>query len=177
MRRYLTDREERERWKYYRTVPKKHYRQLSGRQDKVLNEQATAYGIPVGGPTIDLEAVLRWFHDYLSRTRIRGDSEADAIVQGASQELKDAYLREQIREKRERAKLARLERQQQEGSLLARDDVHRAHARIASLLRDCGSRLLREFGPVAQQMLDEAIDGAVREAVALCGGADGQPDR
>jgi hypothetical protein len=49
LKKMLRDKEERERFEHYRTVPQKHYVQMSGRQAKTLKEQDALYGIPFGG--------------------------------------------------------------------------------------------------------------------------------
>ena len=40
---------------------------MSGRQTKVINEQAARYDLPFGGPTIDLPDVVRALHDFLAK--------------------------------------------------------------------------------------------------------------
>ena len=47
-------------------LPKKIYCELSDRQVKVINEQADRYGLPIGGPTIDLYEAIKGFHDFLA---------------------------------------------------------------------------------------------------------------
>ncbi len=42
---------------------------MSGRQAKVLQEQAARYGIPFGGSTIDLPEVVRALHDFLANAK------------------------------------------------------------------------------------------------------------
>ena len=59
LRKYEKKQEETRRWQYYASIPQKHWREMSGRQSKVLNEQAARYGIPFGGPTISLPDVVR----------------------------------------------------------------------------------------------------------------------
>ena len=82
--RYEKAKEERLRWQYYHTVPKKHYRAMSGRQDKVLNEQAKRYDLPIGGPVIDLEALLRRFHDFLAENAVKLARDEDPLMQVGS---------------------------------------------------------------------------------------------
>ena len=43
LKRHEADKEERLRWKFYQSIPQKHWRQMSGRQTKVINEQADRY--------------------------------------------------------------------------------------------------------------------------------------
>jgi len=66
LKRHEKQKEERLRWQYYRSIPQKHWRAMSGRQTKVINEQAARYDIPFGGATIDLPAVVKRFHDFLA---------------------------------------------------------------------------------------------------------------
>src|SRR5215510_9029642 len=62
LKRHEKEKEERLRWQYYGSIPQKHWRQMSGRQTKVLNEQADRYGLPFGGPTVSLPAFVKAFH-------------------------------------------------------------------------------------------------------------------
>ncbi len=57
--RHEKQREEQLRWKFYRSIPQKHWREMSGRQTKVLHEQAALYGLPFGAAKIDLPEVVR----------------------------------------------------------------------------------------------------------------------
>ena len=66
LRRYEKQQEEDRRWQYYASIPQKHWRQMSGRQTKVINEQAVRYGIPFGGASINLPDVVRGIHDFLA---------------------------------------------------------------------------------------------------------------
>ena len=77
LKRYEAEQEERRRWRYYRAIPQKHWRAMSGRQTKVLHEQAERYGIPFGGRTIRLPAVVRALHDFLAANagRLASDDE------------------------------------------------------------------------------------------------------
>jgi len=180
LRRIEAAAEERRRWEYYATLPKKHYVELSGRPTKVLNEQADRYGFPLRGKTIDLGAVLRSIHDFLARhkhTLAAAISIDDPLLEGASQSLKNAYVKEQIKEKREKAALARLDRQEREHELLSRDEVHDSLARIASIIRGCGDAMQRRFGPEALEILNDSLDSADREIESLFqNGFDQSPD-
>ena len=42
---------------------------MAGRQTKVLHDQADLYGFPLRGPSIDLPAFVRFFHDWLARNK------------------------------------------------------------------------------------------------------------
>ena len=157
LKRHEKDKEERLRWGYYAGIPQKHWRQMSGRQTKVLNEQAARYGIPFGGATINLPAVVRALHDFLAENAVKLARDEDPLLQGgpASPAL------ERYRE--ERAILARLDRMEREGLLLPRDTVRQAMCRIAAILRGAGDALQRQCGAAAMEILYEALDDAQRE--------------
>src|SRR4029079_4755941 len=74
--------EERLRWQHYPTIPQKHWREMSGRQTKVINEQADRYGLPFGGPFINLPALARALHDFLATNALKLAKEDDELLQG-----------------------------------------------------------------------------------------------
>lgn len=163
LKRIERKREEDDRRRYYASVPKKHYCELSGRQNKVVNEQARRYGIPCDGREVDLFAVLRVFHDLLAKHghKLLGDT-GDPLLEGASQALKDQYVREQIREKKEKAILARLERLEREQKLLPRDLVHELLGHVAEALRNGGQTMQRQHGEGPYTLLTEILEDAER---------------
>ncbi len=83
LKRHEREKEERLRWQYYGSIPQKHWRQMSGRQAKVINEQAERYGIPFGGPSINLPAVVRALHDFLADNAHKLAREDDPLMQGS----------------------------------------------------------------------------------------------
>lgn len=155
-RRFEKGREERLRWQYYASIPQKHWRAMSGRQTKVLAEQAVRYGIPFGGASVDLPVVVRALHDFLAENAIKLARDEDPLLSGASSPALERY-------REERAQLARLDRLEREGSLVPRDQARVALGRIAQHLRSAGETLERRFGPAALEILDEALDAARRE--------------
>jgi hypothetical protein len=149
--------EEKRRWQYYRSIPQKHWKAMSGRQTKVLNEQAARYGIPFGGPVVDLPAVVRAWHDFLADNAIKlAKEDEDALLQAPSSPALERY-------REERAALARLDRLEREGQLLPRDQVREALGRIAAIVRTAGDDVQRQFGAAAGEILYEALDDAKRE--------------
>ena len=58
LQRHEKDKAERLRWQFYESIPQKHWRTMSGRQAKVLIEQAQRYGIPFGSATVNLGKVV-----------------------------------------------------------------------------------------------------------------------
>lgn len=148
-------REEAERWQHYATIPKKHYVQMSGRQHKILDEQASRYGIPIRGETIDLGRVLIWLHDFLAENgplllRTVG---TDQLLSG---ELQDSPALEKLREVTFRLK--ELEYEQKKGNLIPREEIHQFFSQFANRIRSAGDQLQRKFGADALEILNAAID-------------------
>lgn len=157
------------RWEIYRSIPQKDWIEMSGRQAKVLNEQAQRYGLPFDGATIDLPILARTLHDFLSvharrlsrsiSNPLESSQEGEAAGPDPSELLKhEQYLRE------------RMKRLHEEGALIERDVVHASLAQIAKLLRTCGESLQKKFGPVAQDLVDSALADCERAIEDLLGG-------
>ncbi len=151
--------EERLRWEYYKSIPKKDYLKLSNRHGKVVLDQGRRYGLPLEGRTLDLGKVLTAFHDLLARNKhLLAAGAEDPLLAGASQSLKDAYVREQIREKASKARLAELDVAGREKRTIYLEPAHEFFGVIAARLRQCGEQLQKLHGPDAHRLLDEALD-------------------
>ena len=146
-------REEELRWEYYRAIPAKHWRTMSGRQTKVIHDQAARYGLPIGGPTIDLPAVVRGLHDFLA-------ANARKLAAGGVDDPALAGVTNLDRKREEDWKTARLKRHILEGAYLPRADVHTGLTRFASRIRRAGEALQRNYGPDALKILDDALTDA-----------------
>ena len=156
LKRHEREKEERLRWQYYADVPQKHWRQMSGRQAKVLNEQAQRYGIPFGGSTINLPAVVRALRDFLADNAQKLARDDDPLMQGTGSPALERY-------REERAAMARLDRLEREQKLIPRDAARESLGRIAAILRGAGDTLQREFGSAAVEILYEALDDSQSE--------------
>jgi hypothetical protein len=170
LKRFEKEKEERLRWQYYRSIPQKHWRQMSGRQTKVLQEQALAYGIPFSGATIDLTAVARGLHDFLADNAQKLARDDDDLMQGSASPALERY-------REERAALARLDRLERERKLMRRDEVRESLGRIAAMLRSAGDTLQRQYGQGAADVLLEALDDAAREIERSFGTAEAASDQ
>lgn len=171
LKRHEKDREEKLRWIYYSSIPQKHWRAMSGRQTKVINEQADRYGLPFGGPTIDLPKLARAIHDFLAENALKLAKEDDPLLAGGG----NSPALERYRE--ERAALARLDRLEREGRLLPRDEAREGMGRIAAILRGAGDALQRQFGAAAGEILHEALGDAQREIDRSFGEGNGHGTR
>jgi hypothetical protein len=170
VKRHEKDKEERLRWQYYASIPQKHWRAMSGRQTKVLHEQAQRYDLPIGGPSIDLPKLARRLHDFLAENAVQLAKEPDELMVGGSSPALERY-------REERAALARLDRLERENVLLPRDQVREALGRIAAVLRAAGESLQRQYGGGAVELLHEAIDDAEREMQRTFGQEQADDDR
>jgi hypothetical protein len=168
LKRFEQQQEEQRRWQYYENIPQKHWRQMSGRQTKVLQEQAQRYGLPFDGRTISLPNLVRALHDFLAaNARKLAEADEDLLNASGSSPALERY-------REERARLARLDRLEREQLLIPRDEVREGLSRIAAILRSAGDALQRQYGPAALEILDEVLSDAEREMETLFSPGDEQ---
>lgn len=153
------------RWKIYQSIPQKDWLRMSGRQAKVINEQAARYGLPFGGSEINLPDLAFALHNFLAaHARILGksarhiglDEEDEDDEPGDDELLKhEKYLRERLR------------RLADERQTIDRAANHAALAEIAGLIRGLGDALQKKFGPDALEMLDSTLNDCERRIVDM----------
>lgn len=170
LKRFERAQEEERRWQYVQNTPKGMYCEMAGRPRGVVIEQARRYGLPYPAQKtakVDLAEVICWLHDFLAanKTRLSAPPTDDPMLVGASSPALERY-------REERARLARLERLQKEGSLLPIAVLHESHGRLAGLLRSAGETLARQFGVDAQAILTEALDEYQNEVNGMFGADD-----
>lgn len=159
LRRYEKDIEDKRRDGYYRAVPKKLWKKWSGRQDKIILEQAARYGFPMlRGAKIDLPSFVKRWYDWLAenaRKLTGADDEDPALAGVASPAL----------EKKRQLDCRRLELllEREQGLWIKRQIVHEGHNRIGAILRVAGEALLRQYGPAAQKIINDALNNCKRE--------------
>lgn len=168
LRKHEKEQEESRRWEYYESIPQKHWRMMSGRQAKILNEQATRYGIPFSGKTISLPAVVRALHEFLAKHCNHISLEDGAAPNGKSPAL------ERFREKR--AEKAEIELRQMERELVPVGQMREALARIAQGLRSATDQIQRQYGNGAAELLRDALEDAERDIEIMFGGDNGNGD-
>lgn len=168
LRRIEKTREEEARWQYYATIPKKHWVMMSGRSVQVLNEQATRYGLPFDGRTIDLPKLARALHDFLaSNARLLASKGVDdPMMAGGESDQLERY-------RAARADLAELQLARERAQSLPVEEVHRGLTMMAGILRRAGEQLARHYGDGARTILDRALDNAQR---VMDGWLAGDPD-
>lgn len=146
------------RWEHYRSIPQKHWREMSGRPTKVLHEQAERYDLPFGGRTVDLPELARKLHIFLA-------ANARKLAQGDEVDASDAERSlQEYRE--ERTIIARLERQQLEGRLVDVEQLYPAILEFAERIRRAGELLMRSGDTEGASVVEDAVEEAL-ERVAV----------
>ena len=163
LRRFETAKEERDREKYYRTIPKRHFLAMAGRQATVINQMGLTWDMPVLGRTVDIYQVIRWLYDFLATNKYA----LRDIRSGKASS--DPGKRADVAYKRERTRATRLRRLQRQGQLLDRREVHEGLSAIAGIYRRAGARLRQEFGEDAYQIVEECWDDATRKIDRMFG--------
>ena len=162
--------EEENRWAYYATIPQKHWRTMSGRDRRTIVEQASRYGLPFGGRSIDLSAVVRALHGFLARHshKLAGVDD-DPLMSG-----NDSPALEQYR--KAKAEHAELDLAERRGELMPVDRTREGMAIFAGHIRNATEVLRRQYGPDAQTILEEHINDALRDVLDYFGTLDDPPE-
>lgn len=137
-------------------VPKKLYCQLSGRQTKILHDQADTHGLPLRGSTIDLFDVISAFHDILAK-------HAKTIASDGDVELKRAKLKGEIEVLERRAKILDGEISQQRARFIERSELRRRLGWLSTKLADLGERVGKFGGPETQRAINEFLEELASE--------------
>lgn len=135
-----------------RAIPKRLYNTWSGRQTKVLHDQARRYGMPLEGATIDLIEVVEWIHDFLAENKrdlaFLGCDDDDIDDDGFSRRtgrksspLRNELVAEQVEQLRKRNQLLDAKLQTEAGAMVPLDLLHLMLAELAKLLRSAGHTL------------------------------------
>ena len=106
--------------------------------------------------TTPLRAQQLRLHDFLAANATKLNGDDDALLQGDGSPALERY-------REERAALARMDRLERERVLVRRDEVREGLGRIATIIREAGQSLQRQYGPGAAELLFEAMDEAGRE--------------
>lgn len=135
-------------------LPKKTYCKLSGRQVKVINEQAERYGLPIGDATVDMYAAVAAFHDFLAD---------HARVFGEDEDLRAEKLRKEIAVLERRAKILDGEIKQQKSQFIEKADLHRRMMWLATRMQSLGERMATIGGRECQQAVNDFLEEIARE--------------
>ncbi len=168
LRRLEKRREEETRWQYYESLPQKHYVAMSGRQWKVLAEQAERHGLPIVGKVLSLPKIVKAFHDFLAanKHRLAAANGEDPLMAGEGSPALERYRT--VRADQEELKLAEMRRE-----LLPRSDIHAVLIRGMSIVRRSMETLQRAHGDDAMAIVSEALEEAERVLDSLAIDDDG----
>lgn len=142
-----------------REVPKETYKRWTGRQSKVLLEQADRYGLPLGEKKINVPELCRAIHDFLAKNKFRFVDD-DPLMAGAQSPALEEYRR--VKTKQEELKLA-----QMRADLVDRHVVRDCLGHLANQLRVAGDRAEQLFGPNGRDLLTQVLDGVEQEIAKL----------
>lgn len=169
IKRYDKRLEEKRRWEYYSSIPQKHWREMSGRQAKIINEQAALYGIPFSGASINLALVVRALHDFLAANGhklLKEDADSGLLSGPPTEALERLRL---VKAKREEFAYER-----DLGMWRRVDETQTALGVMAAILRQGIETLQRQFGPEARETIAASLHDAYQAMSAvLSGGSHG----
>lgn len=170
IRRWERAEAEKTRWKVYEAIPKKDWAAMSGRQQKVINEQASRYGFPIGSATINLPAFVVAFHDFLAKHhhRFQRAIEEEAVMVEATGVNSPAAERY----RGFKADLAAMDVEARKKELLPRPDCRVGMLQIAARIRMATEHLDRRFGSDAREILEQALDEALIDIDTLFPGEE-----
>lgn len=163
-------REEELRQQYYKTIPQKHYRELSGRQAKILIEQQTRYGIPFGGGVVDLFAVIRKFHDLLAKYSHVFGNEDEALLTGGS----DSPGLERVR--LATACLREMDLEERRETHIPKSEILPELMRFAGIIKNACEDVRRQWGNEPADRIAEAVNEAKQGWMKIVSGNNQQAD-
>ena len=134
---------------------------MSGRQPKVLAEQANLYGLPFGGRVIDLPILVGRLHDFLAKLGRHGGKWIKTLLEG------DYDAEGPQTESLDRLRTAKAEKEEFGLQVLKKkylpvDEIQDLFAVIASGLRQTLDSLQRQFGTEAMNIVREGIEEVER---------------
>lgn len=147
-----------------RAAPKAFVLELLGTSSKVVTDNRKRRGFPWPegrNSPVDLGKLLRWFWAFYlehSGEPPRGASEEDVLLYGASQELKDEFLRERIVERRYSNEQRRLELQREIDQHVPIDVVETLLSGLAAAIRKKREDTTRNLSPRDAEKVGEAFE-------------------
>jgi hypothetical protein len=142
-----------------RNVPKNVYCQMAGRQRNAVDEFAARYDVAVGGPSIDLYAVLNALHTRVSELAAAARPYQD--VDDA--ELQREKLRQEISKLQKQSESLQIDINTKLSELVPKRVVAERFEILTGRLRSLGAQLFRVSGASAQQILNEFLEALAKE--------------
>lgn len=156
-----------------REIPKGVFCQMAGRQQKVIDEQADRYDLPIDGPTIDLFAAIKAYHDLITANArfIRPADDAE-LVDAGELSLEDAMhhdlqtekLRQEVIKLRQSNERLAIQVTRDRGDSIDRRSLREMLAWLSTRLEGFGQQLRRASdGAEAQKTLNEFLEHLAEE--------------
>lgn len=137
----------------FRALPKKLYCELSGRQPKVINEQASRYGLPLSGSTLDLFEVIAAFHNFLAvNAKKFGKDEVFSLK--ANEELANL---------RRKGQLLEIELQERNSQWVSRIEVQSGLAWLVGRLQTAAESIGVAAGKESQKLFNDLLEAIAVE--------------
>jgi hypothetical protein len=149
---------------------------MSGRQAKIINEQAARYGLPFDGRAGDLPRLVRALHDFLAKNAHKLHAEDDPLLSGADSPALEEY-------RRWKAQAARMDVEERQKTHCPLDQVLQEQHELLDSLGEAIDRLAREYGNEAAELIRGPwIDACERQQRRMSGehatdsGGSGSPE-
>ncbi len=128
LRRVERQRDEALREEHYASIPQRDWIRMSGRQRKVIVDQAQKYGLPIGGATINLADLAKGLHDFLA-----ANAPKLAADDGGNGSIKDQQAKVDLDTKSLRNERQRMELEKDRGLLISRRQAHDDRLKIVKV--------------------------------------------
>lgn len=163
---------QRKKWgyPYLRAMPKGDYINYFDGSWRVNLDWRDEYGFPwppERNARIDIVEIVNWYREqFIKRTTapVFADTD-DVLLGGASQELKDEYIRERIREKRITNQQKNLELEQQLENYVPIGPIIEAHNELAERIRKTRERLALRFDGEDREFVDRAFEDLISDYI------------
>lgn len=133
-------------------LPKGVYCKLAGRHQRVVDDQAVRYEMPIDGPKIDLYQVVKKFHDILGEW---GPTIRE--LQGEEGSLRIEKMKEEIELLKKRSKAIDIDIKNRQSEFIDRATLRIRMEWLANKLRGFSERLGRRFGGDAQALFNTLL--------------------
>ena len=159
-KRFEREEDERRGRRFVESVPKSLYCEWSGRQTKILHDEADLYGMPLRGSTIHVPDLVRWLHNFLTKYKhdlpglVKGGDPGDGRTPGLREQISEQRLVTE-RLKTEEHEIALAEKRQQ---LVPVEPLHLKLGQLAKILRTTGEQLYKNHGQAAGDLMAAALE-------------------
>lgn len=133
-------------------LPKGIYCKLAGRHQRVIDDQAVRYSLPIDGAKIDLYQTIKKFHDFIS--------EWGSVIkefEGEEGSLRKDKMKKEIELLEVRKKSIDLDIKNKQDEFIDRNTLRVRMEWLANKLRTVSERLGKRFGSDAQILLNHSL--------------------